>query len=216
MRRAQIVLAVWIALSSAGCMLRGKQQTAAATPPPTPAPVARPAQTTPRPQPLSIPQTQAQLPPAQPISPEAMATLQPPPAPVESPAEPRAPRRPPVPPAGPAAPGRPEATPAAQTQTPPATPPVEAEPRPTVQEIVAPAELKRLQDSADGRKQEIRKVLEQAQAHGLSRDQREIVTRIQSFVQLSDDAEKRGDMRLADALAERGQLLVRELQNGAR
>jgi hypothetical protein len=99
-------------------------------------------------------------------------------------------------------------------QTPPAVAPAEAEQRPTVQEIVAPAELKRLQESADSRKQEIRKVLEQAR--GLSRDQREIVTRIQSFVQLSDEAEKRGDMRQADALAERGQLLVRELQSGGR
>jgi len=208
MRRAQMVLAAWMALSSAGCVLRGKQQAKVNTPPPTPAPAAKPVPE-PRPQPLSIPQTQAQLPPPQPISPEALATLQAPPPPAESPVEPRATRRP----AGPvAAPARAE-TPPVPAQT-PAAAPAEAESRPTVQEIVAPAELKRLQDSADGRKQEIRKVLEQAQARGLSRDQREIVTRIQSFVQLSDDAEKRGDMRQADALAERGQLLVRELQGG--
>ncbi|HUI79704.1 MAG TPA: hypothetical protein VLY24_17380 [Bryobacteraceae bacterium] len=212
MRRAQMVLAAWLALSSAGCVLRGKQQANATTPPPAPAPAVRPAAATPRPQPLSIPQTQAQLPPPQPISPEAMATLQQAPPPVETPAEPRAPRRA----AGPvAAPARAE-TPPVQAQTPPVVAPAEAEPRPTVQEIVAPAELKRLQESADGRKQEIRKVLEQAQARGLNRDQREMVTRIQSFVQLSDEAEKRGDMRQADALAERGQLLMRELQNGGR
>jgi hypothetical protein len=113
-----------------------------------------------------------------------------------------------------AAPARVE-TPSVQAQTPPAPVP-EAEPRPAVQEIVSPVELKRLQDSADARKQEIRKVLEQAQPKGLSREQREIVTRIQSFVQLSDEAEKRGDMRQADALAERGQLLARELQSGGR
>jgi hypothetical protein len=140
-----------------------------------------------------------------------MATLQPAPQPVEIPAEPRTPRRP----SGPvAAPTRPE-TPPVAAQTPPVVTP-ETEPRPTVQEIVAPAELKRLLESANTRKQEIRKVLEQVQARGLNRDQREIVTRIQSFVQLSDEAEKRGDMRQADALAERGQLLVRELQNGGR
>jgi hypothetical protein len=209
MRRAQMVLAAWMALSSAGCVLRGKQQAKANPTPPTPAPAVKPAPA-PRPQPLSIPQTQAQLPPPQPISPEALATLETAPPPVESPAEPRAPRRP----TGPvAAPARVEAPPV-QAQTPPAATP-EAEPRPTVQEIVSPAELKRLQDSADARKQEIRKVLEQ-QPKGLSRDQREIVTRIQSFVQLSDEAEKRGDMRQADALAERGQLLVRELQSGGR
>jgi hypothetical protein len=210
MRRAQLVLAAWMALSSAGCVLRGKQQAKTSPTPPTPTPAVKPAPA-PRPQPLSIPQTQAQLPPSQPISAEALATLQPAPQPVESPVEPRAPRRP----AGPvAAPPRVE-TPPVQAQTPPVAAP-EAEPRPTVQEIVSPAELKRLQDSADGRKQEIHKVLEQAQARGLSRDQREIVTRIQSFVQLSDDAEKRGDMRQADALAERGQLLAKELQNGGR
>jgi hypothetical protein len=208
MRRAQMVVAAWMALSSAGCVLRGKKQAKVNPTPPAPAPVVKPAPTAP-PQPLSIPQTQAQLPPPQPISPEAMATLQPAPQPLESPAEPRAPRRP----AGPvAAPNRPE-TPPVAAQTPPAATP-EAEQRPTVQEIVAPAELKRLQESADGRKLEIRKVLEQAQARGLSRDQREVVARIQSFVQLSDDAEKRGDMRQADALAERGQLLGRELLSG--
>jgi hypothetical protein len=205
MRRAQIILGAWMALSSAGCVLRGKQQANANPTPPTPAPAVKPAPA-PRPQPLSIAQTQAQLPPSQQISAEALATLQPQPPPVESPAEPQAPRRP----AGPVvSPARPE-TPPVQVQAP------EAEPRPTVQEIVAPVELKRLQESADGRKQEIRKVLEQAQARGLSSDQREIVKRVQSFVQLSDEAEKRGDMRQADALAERGQVLVRELQNGGR
>jgi len=210
MRRARTALVVWFALSSAGCVLRGKQQTAVATPPPAPAPAVKPAPA-PRPQPLSIPQTQAQLPPAQAISPEALATLQSTPAPVETPAEPRAPRRT----AGPSsAPARAE-TPPAQAQTPTVVVTPEPE-RPTVQEIVAPAELKRLQESAEARKQEIRKVLEQVQARGLSRDQREIVTRIQSFVQLSEEAEKRGDMRQADALAERGQLLARELQNGGR
>ncbi len=209
MRRAQMVVAAWMVLSSAGCMLRGKQVAKSNPTPPTPAPAVRPAPA-PRPQPLSIPQTQAQLPSPQPITQEALATLQAQPAAVEIPAEPRAPRRP----AGPvAAPARAETPP---PQTPPAAPAVEAEQRPTVGEIVAPGELKRLQDSADGRKQEIRKVLDQAQARGLSRDQREIVTRVQSFVQLSDEAEKRGDMRNADALAERGQLLVRELQNGGR
>jgi hypothetical protein len=38
-----------------------------------------------------------------------------------------------------------------------------------------------------------------------------MVTRIQSFVTQSDDAEKRGDMRQADALAERGLVLAKEL-----
>ena len=211
MKRAPIIFAAVIALSSAGCVLKGKQKANATTPPPTPAPAVRPV-ATPRPQPLSIYQTDAQqVPPSQSISAEAMATLQSSPPPAETAAEPRTPRR-----SSGAVATRPEAQPV-QAQTPPAPPPAETEQqRPTVQEIVAPAESKRLQESANNRKQEIRKILEQAQARGLSRDQHEIVARIQSFVQLSDDAEKRGDMRQADALAERGQLLTRELQNSGR
>jgi hypothetical protein len=157
------------------------------------------------------------LPPAQPISPEALATLQPAPPPTENPSEPRTARRPVA--AGPVRP-RPEpapvtATPQAATPTPPAA--VETEPpRPTVQEIIPAGELKRLQDSADARKAEIKKIVDTARARGLNRDQKALVTRIDSFVQLSDDAEKRNDMRQADSLAERAQILSRELQNGRR
>jgi hypothetical protein len=85
-----------------------------------------------------------------------------------------------------------------------------------VQEIVPASESNRLRESAEARKQEIRKTLEQAQARALSRDQRGVVSRIQTFLQQSDDAQKKGDMRLADALAQRAQVLARELQNGAR
>jgi hypothetical protein len=100
-------------------------------------------------------------------------------------------------------------------QTPPA--PATAEPeRPPVQEIVPASESNRLRESAEARKQEIRKTLEQAQARTLSRDQRAVRSRIETFLQQSDDAQKKGDMRLADALAQRAQVLARELQNGAR
>jgi hypothetical protein len=37
---------------------------------------------------------------------------------------------------------------------------------------------------------------------------------IHSFVKLSDDSEKRNEMRQADALAERAQILARDLQHG--
>ena len=107
------------------------------------------------------------------------------------------------------------ATPQPAAPTPPAA--VEPEPpRPTVQEIIPAGELKRLQDSADARKAEIKKIVDTARARGLNRDQKALVTRIDSFVQLSDDAEKRNDMRQADSLAERAQILSRELQNGRR
>ena len=85
-----------------------------------------------------------------------------------------------------------------------------------MQEIVPASESNRLRESAEARKQEIRKTLEQAQARPLSRDQRAVFSRIQTFLQQSDDAQKKGDMRQADALAQRAQVLARELQNGAR
>jgi hypothetical protein len=107
--------------------------------------------------------------------------------------------------------------PAAPVETPPAPRPPRSQPapaRPPIQEIVPAAEQKRLQESAQTRKREIRRLLDQAQARRLNGDERNLVSRIQSFVKLSDDAEKRGDMREADALAERAQILSRELQSG--
>jgi hypothetical protein len=85
-----------------------------------------------------------------------------------------------------------------------------------VQEIVQPAEAQRLKESAAARKAEVRKTLEQVQARSLTADQNNQVKRIQSFLQLSDEAEKRNDMRQADALAERAQVLARELQSGTK
>jgi hypothetical protein len=209
MRRLELILAAWMAMSLAGCVLRGKQ-THASAPPPTPAPAAKPAPAPP-PQPLSIPQTQAQLPAPQTIAPGALATTTPPEPPAETQPAQRTTRRPTGPVAGPP---RPE-TPPVQAPTPPAPATTEAE-RPPVQEIVPASESNRLRESAEARKQEIRKTLEQAQARTLSRDQRAVFLRIQTFVQQSDDAQKKGDMRLADALAQRAQVLARELQNGAR
>jgi hypothetical protein len=65
--------------------------------------------------------------------------------------------------------------------TPPA-PTTEVE-RPPVQEIVPASESNRLRESAEARKQEIRKTLEQALARALSRDQRGVVSRIQTLLQ---------------------------------
>ena len=223
-----------------GCSLHGNptQNIAAAPPPPAPAPAPPPAPE-PKAEPLSIPQTQAQLPRPQPINPEALASPQPPeaPPPEPQPANPRPQRKQFGPPAGP--PKAPEpVTPAAQQQAQPATQPttpavqpvpaavqpapVAAQPTPVVvdtgtrsqiQEIVPTSELKRLQESLAARTAEIRKVLEQAQARGASKEQGSVISRIQSFLQQSDDAEKRGDLRQADALAERAQVLARELQS---
>jgi hypothetical protein len=211
-----VVMALWLS----GCSLRSKQQAKVVTPPP-PQPTAPAPQ--PPPQPLSIPQTQTQLPPPQPISDEALATIQStaqpagtqPSAPAASPGS----RRPAGPVAGPkpesaSAPG---AAPAPQPATPPgpAATPAETETRGTFQEIIPPAELKRLQDSVAARKQEIRKVLDMADKLKLTADQKSVVARIQSFMQQSDEAEKRNEWRRADALAERAQVLAKEFSSGS-
>ena len=85
-----------------------------------------------------------------------------------------------------------------------------------MQEIVSPAEAQKMKESAAARKAEVRKTLEQVQAHTLTAEQSNQVKRIQSFLQLSDEAEKRNEVRQADALAERALVLARELQSGTR
>jgi len=206
MKQVKLVVAAAMAFMLAGCVLRGKQPAKVAAVPPTPAPTA-PATPPPPPEPLSIRQTQAQLPEPQPISPEALATIQRSEPPAEAQPEPRT-KRPPARPTG--GPARQE-TPPAPAQNAAAAP--AEEPRPTVQEIIPPAEAKKLQDSANQRKQEVRKILETVQARIRTQTEKNQVTRIQSFLQLSDEAEKRGEMRQADSLAENAQLLARELQS---
>ena len=220
MRHCRWLTAI-LALCLTGCLVRGKQQAKLpAVPPPLPQPAGRPqgAQPAPRPEPLSIPQTQAQLPPAQPIDPQALATAQPPsqPVEVEAQAPPRTVRRP----AGHAA-APPRSEPAVtqaptQATAPQPPPPAENEVRGQVQEILPPEELKRLQDSLAGRKQEVHRVLDPALTRKLTSQQSAVVSRIQSFLQQSEEAEKRGDWRQADALAERAQILAREFQGGSR
>jgi hypothetical protein len=85
-----------------------------------------------------------------------------------------------------------------------------------VQEIFAPEELKRLQDSVAARRQEVHRVLDPALSRKLNTQQAAAISRIQSFLQGSEEAEKRGDWRQADALGERAQILAREFQGGGR
>lgn len=208
MKRVGLILTVSMSVLLGGCVLRGKTPVKVSATPPAPKPVAAPA---PAPtEPLSIPQTQADLPTPQPISPEALATTNVPEGPVESQTGAHAPRR-----AGPVAgPPKPETAPAQVIQDQPAAtqPPKPA--RPPLQEILPAAELKKLQDSADARKREIRKVLDQMRNRRLNARQQDEVSRIRSFLQLSDKAEAENDIRRADALAERAEVLVGELKNG--
>jgi hypothetical protein len=83
-----------------------------------------------------------------------------------------------------------------------------------VQEIVSPAEVKRLQDQAQARRNEVKQILDRLGRRQLTGTQRNVVATIRSFLTLSGEAENHNDMRQADALAERAQILAKELQSG--
>lgn len=202
MKRAQAILSAALVIGQAGCVLGGKPK-AAPPPPPQPAPAAAAAPARPA-EPLSVPQTRIELPPPQPFNTDSLPP-EPPTAPQESPARPVRSNRP-----RPSAPK--PAEPAAPAPAPPATPAPEV--RPQIQEVVPAAEQKHYQEQAQTRKREIRQWLDTSGRKRLNRHQQNTVERIQAFLKDSDDAEARGDMREADALAERAQILLRELQNG--
>ena len=96
--------------------------------------------------------------------------------------------------------------------------PVPETARPPIQEIFptsfgpGSAELKLFQDSA-ARQRDVRKVLAEMSSRRLNSRQRETISRIRSFLQLSDDAEAKKDLWTADVLAKRAQGMVGELQS---
>ena len=104
--------------------------------------------------------------------------------------------------------------PPAATNPPQATPTVEVPPRPAIEEMIPPTEVKRLQDQLSGRRKEVAQILDQLSKRHLGSTQQNVVASIRNFLALSDEAEKRNDFRQADVLAERAQLLARDLQNG--
>src|ERR1039458_1489423 len=144
--KATALLTALLSILLAGCELRGKPAKSA-VPPAAPKPVAS-AAPAPAPLPaLSIPQTRVAPPKPQPVDPAARETEATPPEPPPAVAAPARSRR---------------ATPAAR-QPPPAPPPAAPpppEPRETVQEIVSPAEVKRLQDQAQARRNEVKQILD--------------------------------------------------------
>src|ERR1017187_82011 len=184
----------------AGCELRGKPAKSA-VPPAAPKPAVNPAPAPPPPPPLSIPQTRVELPKPQPVDPAALETETAPPEPPPAAAAPARSRRAPPATSQPATPSPPAAT-------------MPTEPRETVQEIVSPAESKRLQDQAQARRNEVRQILEQLGRRRVTGNQQSVAATIRNFLALSEEAEKHNDMRQADALAERAQILAKELQSG--
>ena len=206
MRRVDTCAAVALALSMAilqsACFLAGKPKTvAAAVPPPQPQPAvpAKPA----IPEQLSVPQTQVQLPPEQPVNQAGIppATRLEEPAPTPAPT--RAPHR-----TAPTQP-KPETPPATQPPA-AATPP--AEEVAPVQEVLSPEARSRFQESVKNRKGEIRQLL--GQVHRPTSDQKQELKSIESLLNQCDAAATRGDLREADALAERALVLARELAGG--
>ncbi len=199
--KAKVLLAALACVLLAGCLLR-RTPAKSVAPPAAPAPLARPAPAPPPPA-LSIPQTHVELPKPQPVDPEALETEPPPP--------------PEAPPAAATTPPRSRRANPAVSQPAP-TPPAVAGPPPdtreTFQEIVPPAELKRLQEDAQARRREANQILEQFGRRQLSRAQQNVAATVRSFLALSDEAEKRNDLRQADSLAERAQILAKELQSG--
>jgi hypothetical protein len=206
MKPAEAILAAAMAIFLAGCLLRGTPKTAQAAPA-APKPAVAPAPASP-PQPppaLSIPQTQVELPPPQPLSAEAIASSQSPPeelAPAPAIAAPKPPRR---------------ATQPAHTDPPAPLPPATGTPadppeRQPVQEIIPAEEQRQLQVNAQHDRQEANRVLSRVATHRLSAQQQQLKKSIESFLKLSEEAEKRNDLRQARELAGRAAVLAKELQ----
>jgi hypothetical protein len=82
-----------------------------------------------------------------------------------------------------------------------------------VQAIVPADQQKRLQESAQARKREVRQLLSQMPT-ARNAQRRDLRRRAEMFLNQSDQAEQRGDMLQADSLAERALALARELQSG--
>jgi hypothetical protein len=202
-KAAEAILTVCLALGLAGCLLQGNPKTAQSTPaPPKPAVAAAPSAP---PAPLSLPQTQVELPPPQPITPEALATTEPQPeepAPVPVPPKPARTR--------PSQPARTEAAPAQPVATPPAPEP--AAERPLVAPMVPQEEQRQLQADAQHDRQETKTILDHQAAHAMGRPQQQLKRSIESFLQQSAEAEKKGDLRQARELAGRALVLAKELQ----
>lgn len=203
MKIAPACIAGGLALMSAGCVLSGKNAKTAAATPAAVNPSAAPALASP-PQPLSIPQTQVELPRPQAVDPAALSPETPPPVEATAPAPVQRP------------PSRPRPQP--RVEPPPAQPaalPPAAEPaQPQIQEIVPPAEAHRLQEQAQARRRDVEQILDQLRRRRLTSTQRNVITNINAFLLSSLDAEKRGDMKLADALADRAQVLAKDLVDG--
>ena len=185
-------------LTMTGCAARAKS----ASPTPVAAKPVAPV-VPPPPVNLSTPQTQVELPKPQPYDPAALD-----PAPQPQPDTTAS-----KPPAPPPRTSRPTRTDTTAAPPPPVTPPAEPA-RPQFQEIISATDMKRLQESVANRKREVTQILEQVQRRRLNKAQQIVLGDIRGLIKLSDDYEKRREMTQADNMAERAQILARQLLNG--
>ncbi len=194
------LVAIGAALSMAGCAARAKA--AAATPA-----VAKPAAPAPPPVPVSLstPQTHVELPKPQPIDPAALAPA--PAPPVEAAKAPAT--KPPT-----ATVNVPPRTTRTDTNAAPPTPPAAEPARPQFQEVIPANDLKRFQDSVASRKKEVEHNLEQVGKRHLGKQQQIMVDDIRHLLKLCTDYERRNEWPQADTMAERAQILARQLLNG--
>jgi hypothetical protein len=202
MKRAEAILAACMAMFLAGCLLRGNPKPAAQAVPVAPRPEVAAAPAPPS-QPLSITQTQIELPPAQPVNPDALAGIE---APSEEPAPAPAAPKPPKGRVSQPARTEPPAQPAAQ----PTTPEPAAE-RPPIVELMTEEERRELQAASSRDRQEASRLVEHAGTR-LNHQQQHMKQVTESYLKLSQDAEKQGDFRQARDLAAKALVLAKELQ----
>lgn len=183
---AQTALALLLMLSSTGCTWFGRKPKVAATPPQPHPVVTAPPVTTPEPEPAQPPQVQPE--PAQQVPTPAPAQPQPAPVP-------------------------PKPKPVVQTPKPPAPAPAPAPP--SFGQILSPQQQTELRNSYQQNAQFARQVLGQVKGRALSREQAETANRIRSFLSQADEAQAK-DPATAAQLAQRAQILARDLQSALR
>ena len=208
----RVILAAALAFWLTGCVLKKTPNAVAATPvapKPTPAPPAAPP---PPPEPLSIHQTSVDLPAVQPISQEALNTTQ---LPEESvPPQTKNPYRGNrgggKNPTTATAPSRAEA-PKPEAPKPEAAKPDSAAPvatSPQIRPIVPAEEQQQFKQRADEVRRETNQRIANVRGHNVE------LNKIQEFLSLSTDAEKRSDMRQAYEMAEKALVLAKDLTGG--
>jgi hypothetical protein len=206
--RCMCAAIVCLMVFTAGCTLRASRQ---ASLPPAPQPeTVKPDEDAP----LSIPQTSASLNVPREWNAAAIPPEQPPDPPAAKKTEAVVVTQNPVRPAGP--PAKPPETAVTTTTTavpeveePAPTPPVESEPAP-FQPIVPVEQQNLLKTAIAQRKRDINNLLTKAGEHG--GNDKTVIDRIKSFLNLENEAEKRGDYTQADVLCEKALVLAQDLK----